>query len=217
MSEKSLIEMHSTMSNGRSSVWDTADGHSPLSVFFNLIYPISAEAVDLIDKGSFPVAVKKGGFLIKPNQEDKCLYLLMKGVIRAFIKEEGKEITTWINEENEIVGSARSLGLADLPIEYLQALEDCSLIGIPYDLIEHLYHHHMETNIVGRLLLEDNYRGAEERAYICRIPSAGKRYRRFVDTHPGLINRISLKYIASYLSMTNETLSRIRRKMMKNK
>jgi hypothetical protein len=60
------------------------------------------------------------------------------------------------------------------------------------------------------MILEDNYRGAEERAYICRVPSAEKKYQRFLATRPGLTNRISLKYIASYLNMTNETLSRVR-------
>ena len=65
-------------------------------------------------------------------------------------------------------------------------------------------------NIVGRKLLEQYYSEAEERAYISRIPNAGKRYRHFLDTKASLANRIPLKYIASYLGMTIETLSRIR-------
>ncbi len=195
-------------------VWKTKDGHSPVSVFLNSIYPISSEATSLLDKGTFPLVLNKGKFLVKPNQEEKFLYLVLKGVVRAYIKEDGKEITTWIDEENEIIGSARSLGLPSPPSEYLQAIEHCSLVAIPYELVEYLYANFIETNVIGRLLLEDNYRGAEERAYICRIPSAEKRYKRLIEMRPGLVNRIPLKYIASYLGMTNETISRIRRSIM---
>ena len=147
---------------------------------------------------------------MRPGMEDLHLFLILKGVVRAFIKEDGKEITTWINEENEIVGSIRSLGLDLPPEEYIQAIEKSLLIAIPYKSVEYMYETFTEANIIGRMILEDNYRGAEERAYICRVPSAEKKYQRFLATRPGLTNRISLKYIASYLNMTNETLSRVR-------
>lgn len=167
-----------------------------------------------MDQNTFPVTVQKGKFLIKPGQKADHLYLVIKGAVRAFAKEGKKEITTWINLENEIVGSIRSLGL-DIPTEeYVQAIETTQLIGIPYSLVEYVYEHFPETNIIGRKILEESYRYAEERAYICRIPSAVKKYNRFIVTHPGIINRIPLKYIASYLGMTIETLSRVRSKQL---
>ena len=89
-------------------------------------------------------------------------------------------------------------------------IEDCHLIGIPYKLIEELYEKYVEANIIGRKIQERNYREAEERAYISRIPSAEKKYKRFIETRAPLLNRVSLKYIASYLGMTLETLSRVR-------
>ncbi|MBN8879180.1 MAG: Crp/Fnr family transcriptional regulator [Chitinophagaceae bacterium] len=195
-------------------VWKTPHGHSPLSVMFNSIHPVSREAIACIDEQTYPVQVARGKYLIKPDHlTEPHLYLIVKGVIRAFIKEEGKEITTWINEENEIVTSIRNLGLNHPSPEYLQAIENSSLIAMPYSLVEYLYENFPESNIVGRKILEDNYRGAEERAYICRIPSAEKKYQHFIKTRPGLVNRISLKYIASYLNMTIETLSRVRSRL----
>ncbi|RYY62347.1 MAG: Crp/Fnr family transcriptional regulator [Chitinophagaceae bacterium] len=194
------------------TIWNTPDHHSPLSTFFNMVHPLSGEAIRCIDENSHPIEIGKGKFLIKPSQEAPELFLILSGVVRGYIKEEGKEITTWINEENDVVASIRNLGLRIPSKEYVQAIENCSLVSIPYEVIEHLYASFPETNVVGRKLLEENYRGAEERAYICRIPSAEKKYKRFMDTNPGLINRVSLKYIASYLNMTNETLSRVRRR-----
>ena len=167
--------------------------------------------MQVIDQHTFPLSIKKGKFLIKPGSETSHLYFILKGVIRAYIKEDNKEITTWINEENELITSIRAFGL-DIPAEeYLQALEETELVAIPNELTEYLYANFPEANIIGRKLLEENYRGAEERAYISRIPLAQKRYQRFIETRPGLINRISIKYVASYLGMTLETLSRIRR------
>ena len=190
--------------------WDTPDGHSPIASFFNYLHPISEEAFSAIDNGTYTVNIKKGKFILKPGSKDSNYYLIVKGVVRAYIKEDGKEITTWINEENEMIASIRNLGL-DIPSEeYLQAIEDTTLIAMPLALTETLYSNFPEANIIGRLILQDNIRGAEERAYISRIPSAEKKYKRLIETSPQLINRISLKYIASYLGMTLETLSRVR-------
>lgn len=185
---------------------------SPICDFFASIHPLSKDAAACIAHGTFPEKIAKGKYLIKPGTNNTCLYFIVKGVIRGFIKEQGKEITTWINEENEIVGSIRNLGL-DIPSEeYLQAVETTRLIALPVELIEHLYTHFPEMNIIGRKILEENYRGAEERAYICRLPSAEKRYKRFLQKRGSLLNRIPLRLVASYLGMTVETLSRIRSK-----
>lgn len=205
--------MPKKVAGSRKHVWKTPHGHSPLSVMFNAIHPVSREAIACIDEQTYPIQVARGKFLVKPDNSVPHLYLIMKGVIRAFIKEDGKEITTWINEENEIVTSIRNLGLNIPSPEYLQAIENSSLIAMPYSLVEYLYEHFPESNVVGRKILEDNYRGAEERAYICRIASAEKKYQHLMKTRPGLVNRISLKYIASYLNMTIETLSRVRSRL----
>jgi CRP-like cAMP-binding protein len=191
-------------------VWKHNNGQSPLAVFFQAIHPIDPKAIEAINAETFPVVVAKGRFLVKPGFPTDHLYLIVRGVVRGYIKDGKKEITTWINEENEIVGSIRNLGIEISTEEYLQALEKAELVAIPISLINYLYENFIEANIIGRKILEDNYRGAEERAYISRIPSAVKRYKRFVETRPGLLNRIPLKYIASYLGMTVETMSRTR-------
>jgi CRP-like cAMP-binding protein len=190
--------------------WENTGGHSPLAVFFNAVHPISAEAVSVIDEETYPMTIQKGRYLVKPGSTGDSLFLILKGVVRAYIIEEGREITTWINEEHEIIGTIRNFGLSIPSEEYIQALETCELIVIPYKMVEYLYEHFPEANIIGRKLLEENYRGAEERAYISRVSSAEKKYKRFIETRQGLVNRVALKYVASYLGMTLETLSRIR-------
>lgn len=200
-----------TASTQKNEKWSAFGRHSPMVALFHSIYPISQGAIEYIDNSSFPVSINKGKFLLKEGQVPDRLFLLTKGVVRGFIKDDNKEITTWITGENELVGSIRGLGLPpQVSEENIQVIENAHLVGLEYSSIEYLYKHFPESNIVARIMLEQIYRAAEERAYISRIPSAEKKYKRFIETSPNLVNRISLKYIASYLSMTQETLSRIR-------
>ncbi len=195
--------------------WNTTDGHSPVVPFLNSVAPISKGAIETFDKSTFPVSLEKKKLLLKPGAIADHFYFILKGVIHGYIKEGGREITTWIEDENEIVGSIRTLGTNRPCEEYLQALEDCELIAIPIAVTEEVFDKYPETNVVARRLWEYNYRSAEERAYLGRIPSAEKKYKQFIETKPDLINRIPLKYIASYLGMTVETLCRIRARQNK--
>lgn len=180
--------------------------------FFNKIHTVSQAAADFLLANTKYITVRKGKYLRSPIDQEDVVYFIVKGLIRGFIKDEGKEITTWINEENNIVGSIRNMGLDEETDEYLQALEDCVVIEISRRSLDHLYDKFYEANIIGRKILEVYYRDAEERAYLCRLPTAEKRYRRFTSTRSALIGRVSLKYLASYLGMKEETLCRVRAK-----
>lgn len=192
--------------------WNTPDGNSPVIAFFSKIAPVSKEVTRLFNDHTFPVYIKRSDLLLKPGSKADHLYFIEKGVMRGYIKEDNKQITTWINSENHIVASIRTLGTTNPCLEYLQALEDTCLIALPFTFTEFVFNTYPETNYVGRRLWESSYQGAEERAYICRITSAERKYQYFMGTRPDLINRIPLKYIASYLGMTLETLSRVRSK-----
>lgn len=187
----------------------------PLLCYFNTIQPLSAGAKRIIKRDAFPMQVTKKGFIMKPGSLPEYFYYIVKGVVQGYIKENGKEITTWIMQENEIAGSFRTIGTGNPCDEYLQALEDSELIAIPIATTEYLFDHFPESNAIARRLWERKYRQAEERACIVRIPNAAKKYERFMETNPGLVNRISLRYIASHLGITLETLSRIRSRQSK--
>jgi len=196
--------------------WQKEGGQSPLAVFVNHVHPISDEAVRYINQHSFSQQVDRGSYLLRAGEICKHLYFIRKGALRGYIKDGSKEITTWITAENEMVSSIRGLSLQEASLENIQAIEHCDLIVATYDSLQYLYDHYPEANIVGRKLLEQYYRDAEERAFISRIPNAAKRYRHFLETKSNLSNRIPLKYIASYLGMTIETLSRIRSKQIRS-
>src|SRR5690606_34165918 len=133
--------------------------------------------------------------------KEERLYFIVKGGVRGFIKVEGQEITNWTNGENNIVGNIQHLGLDNDTEEYLQVIEDSLLIVITRQSIDEMYARFPEANTIGRKILERYYRDADERAFLSRLPSAEKRYKRFLLKRPELVGRIPMKYIASYLGM----------------
>jgi len=193
--------------------WKKFNNFSPFIPIFKKFHPLNKDIEQRINQHTFPVSYKKNKFIISPVDRNKYLFLIVKGVVRGVVKDGNTEITTWIAKENEIVGTIRNLWLDGDSEEHLQSLEDVDLIAIPHVLTAYLYKNFPEANIVGRKIMELYYRSAEERAYLCRISSAEKRYKRFLVSFPDLINRVSLKYIASFLAIRLETLSRIRAKI----
>ena len=94
--------------------------------------------------------------------------------------------------------------------ENIQALEDCLLFYVSYDELQYAYQNFPDFNTIGRILTQKYYQLSEQRLYSLRMQRAVERYLFLVDHFPQIIQRVPLKYIASYLGITEETLSRIR-------
>jgi len=189
-------------------------GVQPLIDYIGEYYPLGDDLVRFIREKTYPRKLLKGKFLLKPGEFCNQYYYIHRGVLRSYLKFRNKEITVWINPEHEITTSIRSMMGPRPSEEYIQALETCELVVIPFEVMEEVYEKFPEMNVVGRKLLEKYYAASEERVFICKIPDAESRYRHFIETRPELVNRIPLKYVASYLGITLETLSRLRSKKM---
>ena len=98
-------------------------------------------------------------------------------------------------------------------LENMQAIENCELLALTYADYLNLYVKFPEFNIVARKILQKYYQDAEGRAYIARLTKAENKYRAFITSYGHLANRIPLKYIASFLGITLETLSRVRKRI----
>jgi CRP-like cAMP-binding protein len=189
---------------------------SPFTLFVKNIYPVSTDAQAFLNQKSYPGHLNKGELLVSTGSICSHIYLIRKGILRSFIKEGTKEITTWISSEQELATCITSFGLLQPARENIQALEDCELTALSLEDLQYLYDHFPEANVIGRKILEKYYRDAEERAFIARLMEATSKYKHFIATKSDLLNRVPLKFIASYLGMTLETLSRIRSKLSRN-
>jgi len=194
--------------------WLPFNGFSPLIKVYRLFHDLTPEIEFIINSHTFPVTFKKNKFITSPLHRDKCAYLIIDGIARGFMKEDNQEITTWIAKENEFVGNVSNFWDESEPSdEYIQALEDVVAIAVPYTMSKLLYLNYQVVNYVSRKMTQLHYLQACERALISRLQSAEKRYLRFIKSYPELVNRVPLKYIASFLCMRLETLSRIRSKL----
>jgi CRP-like cAMP-binding protein len=176
------------------------------------LYPLSSEAQQYLRDHVTSCTVAKRKLLLKEGMICEHIYFIVKGALRGFTREGQKDITTWITVENEMVSSILSLDERVKSIENIQALEKCELLALTLADLEVMYALYPETNVLARKILQHYYADAEQRAFIARLTKAENKYRHFLKRHGALSNRIPLKYIASYLGVTLETLSRIRKK-----
>lgn len=180
-------------------------------------HPITPGVAQFLQEYTIPVTARKKELLLKAGTICKYIYFIRKGTLRGFIKQGHKDVTTWITAENELVTAIPSLNKECPAREYIQAIEDCELIALSYEDLELLYKEHPEFNITIRKLLQKYYEDAEGRAFVVRLTKAEDKYNYFLDKYQHLAHRIPLKYVASFLGMTQETLSRVRKKAMKTK
>ena len=186
---------------------------SPFITFAKNFHPLSQEAQHFANQRTFTVRIRKGELLLTAGEICPALYLIRRGIFRSYVKEGIKEITTWITAENDLVTGISTFGLLQPAKENIQALEDGELIGLRFEDLDYMYEAFPEMNLVSRKILEKYYRHAEERAYVARLTEATSKYKHYAATNKELLTRVPLKFVASYLGMTLETLSRIRSKL----
>ena len=186
----------------------------PLFDYLESFYPLSNTLKTELERSCKLTRIKKNKYILSPIDSNATLYFLVNGLVRGFIRDGKKDISTWFSFENELIGAIRQPDQQPCPsIEYLQALEDCKLICIPYTLIDLMYTKYPEANLIGRKLLSLRYYAASERAILARIPKATGRYHKLQES--GLdIKRIPQRYLATYLGVRVETMSRIRNKVL---
>jgi CRP-like cAMP-binding protein len=190
---------------------------SAVVTILNYFHPLSEGIVNFLMEHAYVVFFNKGELLLKEGQVCEHIYFIRKGAVRGFVKEGKKDITTWITAEGEMVSSILSFERKGSAIENMQAIEDCEVLALTLVDLDTLYEQFPEFNIVSRKLLQQYYSDAEGRAFIARLTNAETKYKQFLTRYSHFANRIPLTYIASFLGITLETLSRVRRKLSTKK
>lgn len=154
--------------------------------------------------------VPKGDFILRHGQICNHIYFLSKGFARIFYFKNEKEITEYFAGEKQFCFSITSF-FQDTP-SYLviEAIEDCEVILLHKKGLEKL----QKTNLeVAGLLISFLSRSlilSQKRMESIQFSTAKQRYQQLINEHPEVLNKIPLQHIASFLGITQETLSRIR-------
>ncbi|WP_121355726.1 Crp/Fnr family transcriptional regulator [Flavisolibacter nicotianae] len=152
-------------------------------------------------------------YLLRAGQASRQIYFISRGLLRCFYIKEDQEVSSWFMKEGDVIVSVESFFGQKPSYESIVALEDCLLYYITYDELQYIYRHFPEFNFIGRALLEKYYTLSEQRLYSLRMQRSQERYEYLLKHHPDLVLRVPMKHLASYLGITEETLSRIRSKL----
>lgn len=141
----------------------------------------------------------------------KDIYFLQSGMARTYFYKEGKDITVHLASEGEIISAVDSIISLKKSRYSVELLEDSELFYISYQDLQTILSNHPQYEKYVRLVLERMYTEGADRIEEFLFFTAKERYDNLLKTRPKLIQRVNLGHIASYLGMTQETLSRIRR------
>jgi len=157
--------------------------------------------------------IKKGEYLLQQGEICKKSYFIEQGIARKFYLNDGKEITTALYFENDIAVSLDSYCMQQPSREFIQVIADSTVSQtsfLAFQTAKKLFPKLIELDL---MLTEYHAMWLETRLFEFHTLDATSRYIQLLENHPHIIKNIPLSYIASYLGISLETLSRIRAKI----
>lgn len=175
--------------------------------------PLSAKSEQALRNHFVQKVIAKGDFLLTEGSICRFLYFLETGALRGYYNLDGKEITHWFAFESDFVTSFHSFTTQQASVENIQMLEGSVLWAISKDALTDLMNRFAEIERAVRIAYEKYYIRLEERFVNAHFKTGAERYQDLLQYSPHIIERVPLGYIASYLGISPETLSRIRAKL----
>ncbi|MFC5412169.1 Crp/Fnr family transcriptional regulator [Larkinella bovis] len=149
--------------------------------------------------------------LLQPGNRSQKVFFVEKGLIRTYyLKDEGKDITHFFFAENAFFMAIESIFYHNNSPYGVEVLENSIIRTIPYAELEHYIDQSDELEKLMRLLLIDMLKAFSDRFQSIQFQTAQERYRILLETYPDILLRAPLGHIASYLGITQQTLSVIR-------
>ncbi len=164
-----------------------------------------------------PMKFLKGEDILSSGDCSKYIYYVHQGLVRQYYIKNDKEVTNFLGVEGSVAMSIESL-FREIPShETIEALEPCYIYALSKKRLEEVALHNQNIQILYRKILEEALIDTQIQADILRFETAQARYQRFCRHMPKIVLRAPLVYIASYLQMTPETLSRVRSSTLFNR
>ena len=182
--------------------------------YYNLIPNLSNEAWQALEEKIVVKEFKNGEHVVKQGEVCNYVYFINKGFCRFYKTIDCKEISTGFIGENEYVSAYDSFLTRQPAFENLDVLEDTELLGLSYDDIHFLYDKYFVYQIFGRKMAEMLFIWITERSNNLILLKPEQRYQQILKKEAYLLQKIPQYMLASYIGVTPEHLSRIRKKIM---
>lgn len=172
----------------------------------------SREELTALGKAFYVERLDKNAFFLETGGPAHKVAFLEKGCMRQFFCAGGKESTGDFFFENSFIGSLGSF-LAQKPSRInIAAIEACELLVLDYGKVMELLAHFPTMKKLANIILQEEFLRAEAREYALLELSPEERFLKLQAEHPKIFKRVPLHYVAGYLGITPETLSRYRNK-----
>ena len=178
--------------------------------YFRKFNPLSKEAENAIAEICSIVTIKRNKDLQPIGHTCKTIYFINKGVARIYYFKDGLDITESFSFENSIIARVESLFTGKPSRKAIQILEDAEVVAINANQLFKLYDTFPEIERLFRKIFEVAYVETVNRIEGMQFHSAEERYNALLNEAPNVLMRVPLKYVASYLGITQVSLSRIR-------
>lgn len=160
------------------------------------------------------VIFAKNDYLLKNGQRANNYWFVEEGFVRSYaVDVDGNDITTGFYSTGDIVIDWPSFFLRNPTREYFQALTDCKAWQLDFDTFQQLFHGIQNFREQGRTTLVTSYFALKRHSISMIADQAKDRYIRLLEEKPHIVQNVSLKHIATYLGITDTSLSRIRKEI----
>lgn len=171
---------------------------------------LSAESKQEFSESLKKLKLPKGYMLLRQDTICNYLYYVDTGLVRTFYLKDGKDVTDWFSVENTFASSPISFINRQPDRRAIELVEPSIILSIHYNDMEDLCSKHHDIETFFRRFVSSGLVQVLQRIDALHFSTALQRYKSLMATHPGIIQRVPLGMIASYIGITQATLSRIR-------
>lgn len=178
--------------------------------YFDRFNTLTLQEKEAISNISVMIHVPKNTDLHPIGNTCRTIYFMKKGIARVYYFKDSTEVTESFSFENSILARVESLFSGRPSKKGIQVLEDSELIVMDAVKLFKLYDSYQGIERLFRKIFEAAYVDTVNRIESLQFHTAEERYKALMEEAPSIINRVPLKCIASYLGITQVSLSRIR-------
>ena len=168
------------------------------------------DELDTLESILVPMKFAKGQTILAEGEVCRNIMYIAKGLVRQFYFKKEKEVTEHMSVEGGMIMCIESLFKEEPTKLQVEALEPTIIYFLPKQRLEEVALHNVNIQILYRKILEESLIQSQIHADLVRFETAQDKYKRMCKLAPQVVLRAPLVYIASYLQMTPETLSRVR-------
>lgn len=185
--------------------------------YFNSFVPLTQEEMIELEKRVNHRLIKRRQFILSSGEVCKHYHFILEGCFKMYkVDEQGKEHIIHFATENQWIADIGSFHSEQPSQLYIEALEPSVILQIAKMDLIFFYEESIKFNRVFRVIIEDEFTMLQQRLLQTISTTAEQRYLHFMELYPNLFNRVSNVQIASYLGITPEFLSNIRKKISKS-